>query len=278
MTTRNKILLISSVVLALLVIGSVLVWQVSSVNQADGENIPAFVVITIIVISVLSVFIVYFSKIQKKKYEKLLNEEYYEQYEIIKDAVMSSQLSAMTKKDIVEDVLELLLTAQESGEPVQFVVANSEEFARNIIQTFARPFRLAILNLYDAFIAFFLMVVGVTLVLWLEQTQQSFFLTRMDVSMLALFALVAFILLPVTKSGAGSRNPWIYLVPVAGGVLFVLLAELLRAFFYDVKVVQQILDGTVRMVPNGMILAVYLLSIPLFLILKQISRKRMVGG
>jgi hypothetical protein len=69
-----------------------------------------------------------------------------------------------------------------------------------------------------------------------------------------------------------------YMIPVAAGVIFILLAEFLRAFFYDVNVVRQFLDGSVQMVPNVVILMIYLLSVPLFLFLKQISRKRMLGG
>ncbi|PKO05519.1 MAG: hypothetical protein CVU41_12900 [Chloroflexi bacterium HGW-Chloroflexi-3] len=116
MTTRNKVLLISSIILALLVIASVVVWEIT--GRSSDEKIPVVLFVTIIVISILSVFVVYFSKIQKKKYEKLLNLEYYEQFEIIKDAVVDSQLSAVTKKDIIEDILELLQSAQEAGKSV----------------------------------------------------------------------------------------------------------------------------------------------------------------
>jgi DNA-binding ferritin-like protein (Dps family) len=276
MTNRNKVLLVSSIILALLVIASVVVWQIN--GQSNGEKIPMVVFAVIILISVLSVFVVYFSKIQKRKYEKLLNQEYYEQYEIIKDAVANSQLSASTKKDIIEDILEILLSAQESGKNVREVIENTDMFANEIIQSFAMPFRLAMLNLYDSLIAFILMVVGASLLLWLEQTQQNFFTTELDISMTVFFLLVAFVLLPVTKIGAGKRNPWIFIVPVAGGVLFVLMVELLRAFFYEVQAVQHFLDGTLRMVPNSMILLIYSLAIPLFLMLKRISRKYLLCG
>jgi len=276
MTNRNKVLLVSSIILALLVIASVVVWEMT--GQSSGERIPVVLLATIILISVLSVFVVYFSKIQKKKYEKLLNQEYYEQYEIIKDAVTNSQLSVATKKDITEDVLELLLSAQESGKSVDSVVGNSQIFSNEIISSFAKPFRLAMLSLFDGFIAFILMILGASFVLWLEQTQQSFFATRLDISMVMLFLLVTFLLIPVTKAQTGTRNPWMYMIPVAGGLLFILLAEFLRAFFYDVNGVRLFLDGSVRMVPNVVILMIYLLSLPLFLILKQISRKRMIGG
>ncbi len=274
MTTRNKVLLVSSIVLALLVIASVVVWEIT--GRSSGEKIPVVLIVTIIVISILSVFVVYFSKIQKKKYEKLLNLEYYEQYEIIKDTVANSQLSAATKKDISEDVLELLLSAQESGKSVGSVVGDPQVFTNEIISSFAKPIRLAMLSLYDGLIAFILMILGASFVLWLEQTQQSFFATRLDISMVMLFLLVTFLLIPVTKAQTGTRNPWMYMIPVAGGVLFILLAEFLRAFFYAVNGVRLFLDGSVRMVPNMVTLMIYLLSLPLFLMLKQISRKRMM--
>lgn len=88
MTTRNKVLLISSIILALLVIASVVVWEIT--GRSSDEKIPVVLFVTIIVISILSVFVVYFSKIQKKKYKKLLNQDYYEQFEMIKDAVVNS--------------------------------------------------------------------------------------------------------------------------------------------------------------------------------------------
>jgi len=276
MTTRNKVLLVSSIILALLVIASIVVWKIT--GQSSGEKMPVVLFVTIIVISILSVFVVYFSKIQKKKYEKLLNQEYYEQYEIIKDAVANSQLSAAVKKDISEDVLELLLSAQESGKSIDSVIGDPQVFANEIISSFANPILLAMLSIFDGLIAFILMILGASFVLWLEQTQQSFFAIRLDISMVILFLLVTFLLIPVTKAQTGTRNPWMYMIPVAGGVLFVLVAELLRAFFYDVNTVRQILDGSVQMVPKVVILMIYMLTVPLFLMLKQISRKRMRGG
>lgn len=276
MTTRNKVLLFSSIVLALMVIASIVVWEIT--GQSSEEQMPAVIIVAIIVISILSVFVVYFSKIQKKKYEKLLNQEYYEQYEIIKDAVGNSQLAAMTKKDIIEDILELLLSAQESGKPVASVVGDPQLFSQEIMSSFVKPYRLALLDLFDSLIAFILMVVGASFMLWLEQTQQSFYTTKLDISMIAFFILVAFLIIPVTKAGTGTRNPWIFMVPIASGVLFVLIAELLKAFLYDVDLVRQLLDDSMRMVPNMLTLIIYLLSVPLFLILKRVFRRRMLKG
>ncbi len=276
MTTRNKVLILSSLLLAILVIASVILWQVSAVNQGNGGTTPVFLLITIIVISVLSVFLVYFLKIRKRRFENNLNKEYYERYEIIKDALVNSQLPAPTKKDIIEDVLDLLLTAQNSGKPINAVVENTDDFVRNIIQSYANPVKLGLLSLFDSLIAFSLMVLGATTFIWLERTSQGFFSTSIDFGMVLFFGLVAFLLFPVTKVGSGTRNPWIFVVPVAGGILFVLLSELLRAFFYDAKAVQYFLDGMIRMVPNVWVLAIYILVIPLLMMLKQVIRKRLI--
>jgi DNA-binding ferritin-like protein (Dps family) len=277
MTTRNKVLILSSLLLAILVIASVILWRVSAGNQDSAGTIPIFLLITIVAISVLSVFVVYFLKIKKRKFEKNLNKEYYERYEIIKDAIVNSQLPAPTRKDIIEDVLDLLLTAQNSGKSINAVVENTDVFVKNIIQSYAQPFRLGILSIFDSLIAFVLMVVGASTFMWLEQTSQSFFSIKVDFGMVIFFGLVAFLLFPVTKTVSGTRNPWIFIVPVAGGILFVLLSEVLRAFFYDINAVQYFLDGSVRMIPNVWVLAIYLLVIPMMLMIKQIFRKQLMS-
>ena len=277
MTTRNKVLILSSLLLAILVIASVILWRVSAGNQDGAGTIPIFLLITIVAISVLSVFVVYFLKIKKRKFEKNLNKEYYERYEIIKDAIVNSQLPAPTRKDIIEDVLDLLLTAQNSGKSINAVVENTDVFVKNIIQSYAQPFRLGILSIFDSLITFVLMVVGASTFMWLEQTSQSFFSIKVDFGMVIFFGLVAFLLFPVTKTVSGTRNPWIFIVPVAGGILFVLLSEVLRAFFYDINAVQYFLDGSVRMIPNVWVLAIYLLVIPMMLMIKRMFRKQLMS-
>ena len=73
MTTRNKVLLVSSMILAVLVITSVVVWEI--IGQSNEKKLPVVLIVTIIVISLLSVFVVYFSKIQKKKRHRYQSKE-----------------------------------------------------------------------------------------------------------------------------------------------------------------------------------------------------------
>jgi DNA-binding ferritin-like protein (Dps family) len=278
MTHRNKIKLMSSVLLALLVILSAIAFALSSTSQNAANNASRLLIAIIILASISSVFVVYFTTVQKRKYEKLLNEDYFKEYEILKDAVANSQLAISSKKEVNGDLLDILLSAQEAGKSVHEVVGNPERFAREILLSYARPTQLAILSFLDSLIAFVLLVIGASLFLWLEETQQSFFAIRLDIAMVVFFILVAFVLLPVTRKQTATKNPWTFFLPIAIGILFVLLAELLRAFFYNLEVVKQFLDGTFRMIPDAGFLTIYVLSIPVFLLLKKIFRNRSWRG
>ena len=278
MTQRNKIMLLSSGLLALLVILSVIAFALSSTPQDAAKNETTLLIAVIILASVSSVLVVYFTKVQKRKYEKLLNEDYFKEYEILKDAVANSQLAISDKKEINGDLLDILLSAQEAGKPVREVVGNPEKFAQEILLSYAQPTQMAILSFLDSLIAFVLFVLGTSLLLWLNETQQSFFAIRLDIAMVVFFILVAFVVLPVTRKQTSTKNPWTFLLPIAIGVLFVLFAELLRAYLYNLEVVKHFLNGTLRMIPDAGSLTLYLFSIPVFLLLKQIFRNRSWRG
>jgi hypothetical protein len=124
MTQRTKIKLMSSVLLALLVILSAIAFAISSTPQNAANSASALLIAIIILASISSVFVVYFTKVQKRKYEKLLNQEYFQEYEILKDAVANSQLAISNKKEVNEDILDILLSAQQVGKSIHEVVGN----------------------------------------------------------------------------------------------------------------------------------------------------------
>ncbi|MBM3709513.1 MAG: hypothetical protein FJW61_03710 [Actinobacteria bacterium] len=77
---------------------------------------------------------------RKSKFEAILNNEYFQKYEIIKDAVMNSQLSNIAKKEIKEDILDMLITAQKSGKSADDTVGSPESFSRNLCNIFSDHF------------------------------------------------------------------------------------------------------------------------------------------
>ena len=98
----------------------------------------------------------------------------------------------------------------------------------------------------------------------------------MGLSMLVFFGLVSFLLIPVLRRLISKGNPWMYLLPLAGGVLFVLAAELLRALWYDVGAVRFFLDGQVGVFRYAAVPWALLCAVPLLIGVKALIRKRRV--
>ena len=96
--------------------------------------------------------------------------------------------------------------------------------------------------------------------------------------MIVLFALTAFVLIPLTKKLTSTQNPWMFMLPLAFGIAFVLLAEITRKYFYSIDAVKMFLDGTIIMIPNVTVFMIYLLSIPLLIRIKTQFRKRSIKG
>lgn len=277
MTKRNKIVLLSSIFLALCVIVTGII-NLKYTIRNNAINIESFILIGIIILlSIISVPVVYFLKVRKSKFERMLDNKYFQKYEIIKDAVVNSQLSNINKKEIIEDVLDLLISAQKSGKSAEDTISNPETFIREILVAYAKPGRLSVLSIIDGIMYFILFTLGVSIVLWFEQTNMSFFKTGINISMLTLFFIISFILMPVIKKLTSTHNYWAFILPVAFGIVFVLLAEIIRRFFYSNEIIRTFLDGTVRMVPNIIILVVYIILIPVALFSKSLIRRRLLG-
>ncbi|MFH0992800.1 MAG: hypothetical protein V1761_00460 [bacterium] len=278
MTKREKIVILSSGLLAVCVIASAIVFFIQAAVAGNTDVMSYLVIGIFILLGVLSVIVVYFLQVRKQKFEKLLNTDYYQKYEVVRDAIMNSQLSASGKKEIKEDVLDMLILAQNAGKPAVAVVENPAAFAQEILHAFAKPSRFLMMTVLDGIVGFVLLIIGFTTVLWLEQVETSYFAIGIDINMMVLFAFVAFLIIPVTKRLTATERPWMFLLPLAFGILFVLVSELLRAFFADVDAVRNYLDGTIRMIPGWLTLIVYILAVPLGLVIKVLLRKNAVKG
>ena len=83
MTKRNKIVLLASIFLALCVIATVILNLKYTIHN-NAINIESFILIGIVILlSIISVPIVYFSKVRKSKFERMLSNEHFQKYEII---------------------------------------------------------------------------------------------------------------------------------------------------------------------------------------------------
>lgn len=133
MTRKSKIALLSSTILVVIVIAS-FIFLLVRMDHTGSINTAAIVLCCCaIAVSLLTIALVYWTKVRKEGLEKPLNDLYYNKYEAIKDAVFNSQLPIGVKKEIKNDVLDLLLTAQAAGKTAQEAVGDPMDFSKNII-------------------------------------------------------------------------------------------------------------------------------------------------
>jgi len=271
MTKRDKVVMISAAVLAILVVATTILQAATSAQQ----NRPVFwpVTIGIILLSLFSVVFVFIRRVRKSAYEKKLKPDFFNAYQGVKDALASSELPTVYQREALSDILELLLSAQGSGKTANSVIPNSKEFSRRILFAYSSKSRAGVIGLIDGCIAFLLFVLGSHTLLWLEQTGQDYFLVKTDASLVLFFIIIAICVLPFLRRLAVKQSIWAYILPLVTGILLIGLMEISRKFFYAIPLVKAILDGTVLMIPNAVLFGIYLLTIPLLLLLKSAIRR-----
>lgn len=269
MTKRDKFIILCSIAIALcLIIGIICAPSLSQSNSKFWlYSVP------VMVISLLAILAVYLFKIQKGKYEKMLNSEYYQKYETIRDIVMNSQISNDSKKEIKDDILDMLISAQEAGKTADNVVNNPVDFAENIIKSYFLPERIVLLTLLDGIIFSIIFILLANGVLWLENIGENFFSTRIDVGLLVVIFFVSFIVIPTSNKPKSNRSISTYLLPLIITIVFILLLGIFANFFSSYEFVEQLHNGSVNMIPNTIILVIYLIAIPTCIFLKAFIRK-----
>ena len=273
MTKRSLIALLSAVILAVLVIATVFLYYFNTENKTEDTR-SVISMVTIVFIALLSILIVYLSKIKKKQYVRNLNKEYFAEYEIIKDSVMNAQLSVKIKKEIIADILDMFISAQNDKRSVKDVIKNTEVFVKEIIETYTKTSIRIIFNILDGFVYFILFVIGTYIYLWFNNTHVNFFDNRIDFLSVLLFVLISFALIPFIKKVTSKGNPWMFILPLIFGITFVLIAEMLRKFFYEAEIVRYILDEEIAIISNIVILAVFVAAVPGIYLLKGYVRQK----
>lgn len=272
MTKHDKAALISSSLLAVLVIASVIV----SFFTGTAPNQPAelLVSIGIILLSLFSIGIVFLTRVRRSGYEKKIGKEYFAIYQAIKNALSVSELSRVDRKEALADIQELILSAQHSGKPIASAFPDVDLFIRQLILAYGGKKRKFLFSLLSGCILFVFFIVMIQTLLWLEDLSTPFFYQRIDISMVVFCFAIAFFVYPWIRQLFSKQSIWAYVLPIAIGLSLVGILELLRHFFYAVPFVKMLLDGTIQMIPGVAALGIYLLLIPLLLLIKHAIRLR----
>ncbi len=271
MTRRDKVILFCAVLLAGLVAATALVYWIGADRNEAG---PILLFCFSVVLGAGSVWVVHRTLIRARRGEALLDPDFRAAYQTVRDAAASSPLGVRTRGEVLDDVLDLMLSSQRDGRHAAEAIGNPVTFASEILRVYLRPGRRWLLDALDGLVAWGLMVLGSGLLLWIEDAERPIDQVRLDGFLLVFFTVVAFNLLPLTRRLIAAGNPWAYILPVAGGVGMVLVAELARKFLYALPMVRTMLDGEVRVFPGAAVpFVILVIVIGLFIAKLQLRRR-----
>ncbi len=274
MNTRQWAILANAAVLAVLVLAGLA--AVLLAQPPEGPLVALYAVLA--GVSVLSVPVVYLLKIRPRRSEALLRDDFARRFALIRDSIAASNLAAGTKREIAGDCLELLLSAQQGGRSAEDAIPDPVAFAEDILDAYGRRSLRAWQAVPRGLLYLVFFVLGTQTLLWLEDTQQSWFAVPIDLGMFLFFVLIAFVLVPILRLPRLQGRIWLYSLPVLTGLLFIGFAELMRWLAPDSGFVRLVLDGAAGFVPTPGALMAWLGAIPLLLLVRWAFLRPAVPG
>lgn len=256
-TVRSRAILYLALILSGLVILSACIYFFADRQENGVTPQMTGVLIGITAVAILAFCFIYYMRVKRNRYTQQLNPAYFAAYEHIQDMMQGSPLGMMERREVLNDVVSLLLQAQQDGRPVSDVVgADPAAFMDRVQQSFGRRSRLLthILNgiQYSTTYLFLLQ-----LVLFFEEGgQTSFFDGRPDISIVAFLFAISFVAMPLIRHSIRRQNILLtVLIPLGTLVLFIAVMELSWAFLYDIPWVRTLQDGQMSVISSwGMLI------------------------
>lgn len=254
----KKIVIFSSILIGLLIISAIIIllfWP----NNGSGNSL-LWILAIIIFFALISAVLMIILIAKRRGYSSFLKDDYYEVYERIVAALENSTLSIFERREILLDISELLLQAQEKKRQVNSVIEdNIEDFIGRIKLSYG--YRNGIVfNIISGIQNFIFVLTIVQVAIYLIRQTDPFFKTTMGLMILPYMFLLSFILLPLLKYLI-SRQKIIWFIISLVGLVSVFLGsnELLRRFGSDIAWVQTYFDKEITFISSWLIVIILIL-------------------
>lgn len=232
---QSKWMIFSSLALSVALIVTVLMYFFR-VSENNG-NSELWFVIGMIVLAAVSFGLILMHRLRRGRYARRLNEDYYAVYEKISDALNTWVLSYTEKKETRNDILSLLVEAQENGRMVQDVVGDDiSSFIDKVKRSFGYRSGF-VFNLLSSVQYGIILVTCVQIILYFKHLgEKSFFDAQIGFSLFVMFIPLALIIYPLIKQQLRKQNSaWAYILPFGYGVGFIGLLILLDNTAYHLR-------------------------------------------
>ena len=287
MNKKTKTFFLLSIILSVLLIITAAAYIIKT-NENNGLNTGILIFsISIICLAILSVLIVFLLRRKKEKQYESLGEDYRDVLDHIMLGIQSSNMNAISKKQVEDDLLDLFTQAAADGKKVNEVVdKNQEKFVEEIIKAHGakHTFFTYVLSGLQYFIIY-LFVAHLYEFSKHWNKSSSFFEVSVENSTIFLFALISFITIPVVMAvyrKTINRNRLNLLVisyiavPVITFIGFILLMEFLPSQSSKSRIIDFLINQSTTIV-SGLFSIIILISLFFIaMILKQMIQKHML--
>lgn len=238
LTNQSKFLVYGTLFIAGLVILTACILLIFTEKGNTKGNI--WIAVVLIIISIASVVIMILARRSIKYKAKLLNEEYYNTYEKIADMMQGSALSYLEKRETQNDILGLLIDAQNSGRKVSEVTGSDlTEYVKQVQDSFGyrnKLLFLAISGIQYSIIYLFM----IQLYEWVKHGG-SFFEAQPGYSSLIVLLPVALVGIPLMRTMIWKQRIILaYIIPLVFVGIGIAFMEITYANFLDVKWINSI--------------------------------------
>jgi DNA-binding ferritin-like protein (Dps family) len=215
---------------------------------------------------------------RKLNFETDLKEDFFQEYSNVRDIIFSSELTDNRKKEITNDVLEMMLTAQNSGKEIKDVVKDSRKFALEILESYDNRNWLLFFILDGLFFADIIVVALFLLKGFLfsmiDGFPDGFLRIYFDLYILANYLYWGFIMIPLLRFGkTNKKTPMSLWILIASYVGFFLL-DIISFFVPGFKSLNNFFKQKIYIIPNIYVLLIYILIIPMAILLKKTIRNK----
>jgi hypothetical protein len=271
----RKLVIFSAVVIGLLVVAvaAILIFWPES---KQGGSLP-WILITIMVLGLLSLGILIVLNVRRSKYAALLQDDYYKMYESISAALQDSTLSIFERRDVLMDISDLLLQAQQNNRPINTVIGNVDDFINGIKTSFGYRSNI-VFNLLSGIQNTIYVLAVVQIAIYFMRGTDSFFNTTIGLMILPYIVFLSFLIMPLMMYILyRQRKVWFAAVLIGiVAVVYIGVNEILHKFGMDIPWVQTYFEKEIPFINSWGILVVLIIIVALSWFIKWYIRYRSI--
>ncbi len=274
MTRKSKTKILVSVLLGILLIFSISIY-LNIILKNDTMTTPMGVVAIVLIVLAAVAVIMTVKRVAKTGYEKNLEGKYLEIYEDACEYLEISNISKNSKREIKEEILDVISNSQEIKRNPEEIFGNDFEKAMDswVISYGGSNKKIALI--IDSAMFYFIFLLVLHMLNYIENMNIDFFDARIDNSILIYIGILTFIVMPIARINAQKRKYFYYIgVIVLFVSIYIGFSEITHRYFSHTPFSKWYSVGTTNVIASLPILLLIISAIILLLVIKKLVRKK----